>query len=60
MVRVVSQKVYDEVVKEYIEEFSMCPEEAIAEAIKEFEAQVRLIFLYADLYAFRFNVFDES
>ena len=50
MVRVVSQETYDEVVQENIDEFSMSPEEAIAEAVKEFEAQVRLTFLYVDRY----------
>lgn len=40
MVRVISQQAYDDVVQENINEFSMSPEEAIAEAIKELEAQV--------------------
>ncbi|XP_026467253.1 armadillo repeat-containing protein 6 homolog [Ctenocephalides felis] len=39
MVRVISQKTYDDVVKENIEELSMEPQEAIADAIAQFEAQ---------------------
>lgn len=40
MVRVISQKTYDDVVRENMEELSMTPQEAIAEAIAQFEAQV--------------------
>ncbi|XP_011498450.1 PREDICTED: armadillo repeat-containing protein 6 homolog [Ceratosolen solmsi marchali] len=39
MVRVISQETYDEVVKENIEEFSMSPEEAIKDAVEQFNAQ---------------------
>ncbi|XP_034949211.1 armadillo repeat-containing protein 6 homolog [Chelonus insularis] len=39
MVRVIKQETYDEVVKENIEEFAMSPEEAIKDAIRQFEAQ---------------------
>ncbi|XP_041972053.1 armadillo repeat-containing protein 6 homolog [Aricia agestis] len=39
MVRVITQETYDEVVKENIDEFDMSPEEAIKEAIAQFEAQ---------------------
>ncbi|XP_045455010.1 armadillo repeat-containing protein 6 homolog [Melitaea cinxia] len=39
MVRVITQDTYDEVVKENIEEFDMTPEEAIKEAVAQFEAQ---------------------
>ncbi|XP_049881038.1 armadillo repeat-containing protein 6 homolog [Pectinophora gossypiella] len=39
MVRVVTQETYDEIVKENMEEFDMTPEEAIREAIAQFEAQ---------------------
>ncbi|CAD6201268.1 GSCOCG00000069001-RA-CDS [Cotesia congregata] len=39
MVRVIKQETYDEVVKENIEDLSMTPEEAIEDAIKQFEAQ---------------------
>ncbi|XP_058798631.1 armadillo repeat-containing protein 6 homolog isoform X3 [Phymastichus coffea] len=39
MVRVITQETYDEVVRENIEEFSMAPEEAIKDAIKQFNAQ---------------------
>lgn len=40
MVRVITQETYDEVVKENIDEFDMTPEEAIKEAVAQFEAQV--------------------
>lgn len=40
MVRTILQKTYDEVVKENIEELDMSPEEAIQEAVAQFEAQV--------------------
>ncbi|KAK9308252.1 hypothetical protein QLX08_001717 [Tetragonisca angustula] len=39
MVRVISQETYDEVVNENMEQFSMTPEEAIEDAVKQFEAQ---------------------
>ncbi|KAH9631254.1 hypothetical protein HF086_011958 [Spodoptera exigua] len=39
MVRVITQETYDEVVKENIDEFDMTPEEAIKEAVAQFEAQ---------------------
>ncbi|XP_045488175.1 armadillo repeat-containing protein 6 homolog [Pieris rapae] len=39
MVRIISQDTYDEVVRENIHEFDMSPEEAIKEAITQFEAQ---------------------
>ncbi|KOC68226.1 Armadillo repeat-containing protein 6 like protein [Habropoda laboriosa] len=39
MVRVISQETYDEVVNENMEQFSMSPEEAIEDAVKQFEAQ---------------------
>lgn len=40
MVRIISQKTYDDVVRENIDEFGMTVEEAIEDAIKQFEAQV--------------------
>jgi hypothetical protein len=40
MVRVITQGTFDEVVKENMEEFSMSLEEAIKEAVEQFEAQV--------------------
>lgn len=40
MVRIISQKTYDDVVRENIDEFGMSVEEAIEDAIKQFEAQV--------------------
>ncbi|XP_034826261.1 armadillo repeat-containing protein 6 homolog [Maniola hyperantus] len=39
MVRVITQETYDEVVKENIEEFDLSPEEAVKEAVAQFEAQ---------------------
>ncbi|KPJ18493.1 Armadillo repeat-containing protein 6-like [Papilio machaon] len=39
MVRVITQETYDDVVKENMNEFDMSPEEAIKEAIAQFEAQ---------------------
>lgn len=39
MVRVITQETYDEIVKENIDEFDMTPEEAIKEAVAQFEAQ---------------------
>ncbi|KAJ0171700.1 hypothetical protein K1T71_012463 [Dendrolimus kikuchii] len=39
MVRVITQETYDEVVKENIKEFDMTPEEAIKDAVAQFEAQ---------------------
>ena len=45
MVRVIQQETYNDVVKENIEDFSMSPEEAIADAIKQFEAQVSTIIM---------------
>ncbi|XP_059044835.1 armadillo repeat-containing protein 6 homolog [Achroia grisella] len=39
MVRVITQETYDDVVKENIEEFDMTPEEAVKEAIAQFQAQ---------------------
>ncbi|XP_038218156.1 armadillo repeat-containing protein 6 homolog [Zerene cesonia] len=39
MVRIISQETYDEVVRENIEEFDMAPEDAIKEAVAQFEAQ---------------------
>lgn len=40
MVRVISQETYDEVVKENMNDFEMSPQDAIEDAIKQFEAQV--------------------
>ncbi|XP_053620040.1 armadillo repeat-containing protein 6 homolog [Plodia interpunctella] len=39
MVRVITQETYDEVVQENMEEFEMSPEEAVREAIAQFQAQ---------------------
>jgi hypothetical protein len=40
MVRVITQDTFDEAVKENMEEFDMNPEEAVQEAVEQFEAQV--------------------
>lgn len=40
MVRVIKQETYDDVVRENIEDLEMSAEEAIEDAIKQFEAQV--------------------
>jgi hypothetical protein len=40
MVRVISQETFDEVVKENMKEFDMSPEEAVQDAVQQFEAQV--------------------
>lgn len=40
--KVISQETFDDVVKENIIEFSMDPEEAKQETIKQFEAQVSI------------------
>lgn len=57
MVRVITQDTYDEIVKENIDEFDMTPEEAIKEAVAQFEAQVcmrtyffNFTFLFTTLY----------
>ena len=41
MVRVITQETFDGVVKENIEEFGLDKEEAIKEAIAQFESQVK-------------------
>lgn len=40
MAKVITQETFDEVVKENIVDFSMTPEEAKEETVKQFEAQV--------------------
>ena len=40
MVRVITQETYNDVVRENMEEFAMSPEEAIKDAIEQFNAQV--------------------
>ena len=40
MVRVISQETFDDVVKENMEEFGLSREEAIKDAIEQFESQV--------------------
>lgn len=45
MARVITQQTFDNAVKENIEEFSMSTEEAVQDAIKQFESQV-LAFRY--------------
>jgi hypothetical protein len=41
MVRVITQETFDSVVKENIEDLEMSPEEAVEDAVKQFQAQVR-------------------
>ena len=41
MVRVISQETFDSVVKENMEEFDMSREDAVKEAIEQFQSQVR-------------------
>lgn len=40
MVLTISQETFDDAVKENIKEFDMTPEEAIADAVEQFHAQV--------------------
>lgn len=42
MVRVISQETFDAVVKENMEEFDMNREEAVKEAVEQFQSQVKL------------------
>lgn len=42
MVRVISQETFDQVVKENIEEFGLDEDEALKEAVSQFESQVGL------------------
>jgi armadillo repeat-containing protein 6 len=41
MVRVITQETFDSVVKENIEDLELSPEEAIEDAVKQFQAQVQ-------------------
>lgn len=43
MSRVITQQTFDNAVKENIDEFSMSAEEAVQDAIKQFESQVVII-----------------
>ena len=45
MVRVITQETFDAVVKENIEEFGLEKEEAIKEAIAQFESQVLMLIM---------------
>ena len=49
MAKQITQETFDGVVKENIEEFDMSPEEAIADAVSQFEAQVSIIYSSAFL-----------
>jgi len=40
MAKIISQETFDSVVKENIDDFEMTEEEAISDAVKQFEAQV--------------------
>lgn len=42
MAKAISQDTFNEVVKENIEEFDMTEDEAVQDAVKQFEAQVGL------------------
>ena len=42
----ISQETFDEIVKENMDEFGLEKEEAIKEAIKEFESQVNNIYFF--------------
>lgn len=43
MSRVISQQTFDDAVRENIDEFSMSANEAVEDAIKQFESQVEVI-----------------
>ena len=43
----ISQETFDEIVKENMDEFGLEKEEAIKEAIKEFESQVNNLYFYS-------------
>lgn len=58
MVRVITQETYDEVVKENIEEFDMSPEDAVQEAVAQFQAQV-CIKIFLRLFIFFFNTYRD-
>lgn len=45
MSKKISQQTFDDVVKENMEEFDMTPEEAIEDAVKQFESQVFIQFI---------------
>jgi len=45
----ISQQTFDDAVKENVEEFSMSTDEAIQDAIQQFESQVILIILITNL-----------
>ena len=45
--RVISQETFDEIVKENMDEFGLDKDEAIKEAIKEFESQVNNLHFFA-------------
>ena len=46
MVRVISQETFDGVVKENMEEFDMSREDAIKEAIEQFQSQVQQLQIF--------------
>jgi hypothetical protein len=55
MVRVITQETFDSVVKENIEDLELSPEEAIEDAVKQFQAQVQHpAFFNPDNYAIKF------
>lgn len=46
MVKVISQETFDAVVKENVEEFGLENDEAVKEAIAQFESQVFSVFFF--------------
>ena len=43
MAKQISQKTFDDVVMENISEFEMCAEEAVEDAVQQFESQVKSV-----------------
>ena len=43
MSRIITQQTFDDAVRENIEEFSMSTEDAVQDAIKQFESQVYML-----------------
>ena len=59
MAKQISQETYDDAVKENIEDFDMAPQDAIDDAISQFEAQVWGKYYTNDLFNHvNFNIAD--
>lgn len=56
MVRVITQETFDSVVKENMDEFEMSREEAIKEAIEQFQSQVVMHFSYITISFVKGNI----